>query len=134
MTSMFTPDTEWLTLEWHQATVAAGRLCMQRCSDCGRWRHPPRRYCAECFSSESSFVAVAGSGTVESYAVSYRSLDPAWQERAPYATLVVELDEGPRVLAATELQPSEVAIGRRVDLRIDARSDDFAVLWADPAT
>ncbi|HEX3566194.1 MAG TPA: OB-fold domain-containing protein [Acidimicrobiales bacterium] len=75
-------------------------------------------------------MPVAGSGTVASYTVSHRSLDPAWQERAPYTTLVVELDEGPRVLAATDLQPSEVAIGKRVDVRIEARSDDFALLWA----
>ena len=130
MTNTFTPATEWLTLEWHRASVEAGQLCLQRCTHCGRWRHPPRRYCAGCFSPASSFVPVAGSGTVASYTVSHRSLDPAWQERTPYTTLVVELDEGPRVLAATDLQPSEVAIGKRVDVRIEARSDDFALLWA----
>lgn len=130
MTGAYLPTPEWLTLEWHHATIQAGRLCIQRCGGCGRWRHPPRRFCPACFSGTSSFAPVAGVGTVVSYAISHRSLDPEWQAVAPFVTLVVELDEGPRVLATSRLDTTEASIGWRVGLVIEARSADFAQVHA----
>lgn len=134
MTGTYTPKPEWLALEWHRASICAGALCIQRCGACGRWRHPPRRYCPGCQSPQARFEPVAGTGAVVSFTVSHRSLDPGWQQRAPYATVVVELDEGPRVLAATDLEPTEVGIGQRVRVRVEARSEDFALVWADDNT
>ncbi|MEQ9162667.1 MAG: OB-fold domain-containing protein, partial [Ilumatobacter fluminis] len=87
---------------------------------------------AGCFSDAFAFRPIAGNGSVRSLAVSHRSLDPGWNERAPYAVLLVELDEGPSVLAATDLEPAEIEIGQTVDLSIDRRSDDFVLVWANP--
>lgn len=128
----YTPVPEWIILDWHHACIEAGTLCIQQCDDCGRWRHPPRRCCPGCFSDAFAFRPIAGSGSVRSLAVSHRSLDPGWNERAPYAVLLVELDEGPSVLAATDLDPAEIEIGQAVDLSIDRRSDDFVLVWANP--
>jgi uncharacterized OB-fold protein len=133
MTGTFTPRPEWLNLDREHATIEAGALCIQRCAACGRWQHPPRRYCAGCHSLATGFEPVAGTATVASFSVSHRSLDPGWQDRAPFVTLVLELDEGPRVLAATDLRLDEVAIGDRARIRIEQRSDDFTLLWAEPA-
>lgn len=130
MTGAFLPTPEWLTLEWHHATLAAEQLCIQRCGPCGRWRHPPRRRCAACFSDDATFEPVVGTGVVHTYAVSHRSLDPEWQSLVPFATLVVELAEGPRVLAATELDPASVAIGLPVAIDVVRGTDDVAQLWA----
>jgi uncharacterized protein len=133
-TSTYVPQPEWLNLEWHQASIAAGALCVQRCVSCGRWRQPPRRFCAACASDEARFEPVAGRGRVVSFAVSHRSLDPGWADAVPFATLVVELEEGPRVVAATSITPAEVAIGLGVQLRLEPQGDDFALVWADPDT
>jgi uncharacterized protein len=43
-----------LNLEFFQAIVTSGRLCLQQCSNCGNRSHPPRMYCSRCFSGESS--------------------------------------------------------------------------------
>lgn len=126
----YVPKPEWLNLEWHHATLAAGSLCIQRCTACGRWRHPPRRFCPACSSASADFAVVSGTGVVISYAISHRSLDPAWQERAPFPTLVVELQEGPRVLAATDLAPAAVSLGLPVVLTIEPLSGDFAMVHA----
>jgi uncharacterized OB-fold protein len=131
-TRTYVPTSEWLTLDWHHACIAAGCLCIQHCTRCGRWRHPPRRCCPDCFSDSYEFRPVAGTGSIRSLAVSHRSLDPGWHDLAPYAVLLVELAEGPSVLAAAEEQPSRLALGRAVDLTIDPRSDDFVLLWANP--
>ena len=73
-------------------------------------------------------------GTVLSKAVSHRSLDQGWQDQTPYATLLVELDEGPRRLAATATQTDHIGTGDQVTIRIDPRGDDFVLVWADPVT
>lgn len=134
MSGTYVPKLEWLVLDWHRACLEVGALALQRCDACGRWRHPPRRFCAECGSSASSFEPVEGTGTVLSLAVSHRSLDPGWQAEVPYATLVVQLVEGPRVLAATKASPGEVGIGAEVRCSVERRSDDFVLVWAEPAT
>jgi hypothetical protein len=131
-TRTYVPTPEWLTLDWHHACIAAGWLCIQQCARCGRWRHPPRRCCPDCFSDASEFRPVVGTGSIRSLAVSHRSLDPGWHERAPYAVLLVELTEGPSVLAATDEESSRLTIGQTVELTIDRRSDDFVLLWANP--
>jgi hypothetical protein len=134
VTGTFTPRPEWLALDWHHACLEAGMLTIQRCGGCGEWRHPPRRFCARCASPEASFEPVRGTGVVRSLAVSHRSMDPGWQAEVTFATLVVELEEGPRVLAATHARPDEVPIGTEVTCTIEARSEDFALLWAEPTT
>ncbi|HEX5366889.1 MAG TPA: OB-fold domain-containing protein [Acidimicrobiales bacterium] len=131
MTGTFLPTTEWLVHDWYRACIDTGALCIQRCASCGTWRHPPRRFCARCASDDARFEPVSGTGTIFSLAVSHRSLDPSWQELVPFPTLVVELDEGPRVLTATHAAPADVAIGDRVTVSVEPRSDDFAMLWGE---
>jgi uncharacterized OB-fold protein len=131
-TGTYVPQPEWLNLDWHRASLASGVLCVQRCTACGRWRQPPRRFCAGCTSDEARFEPVCGRGRVLSISVSHRSLDPGWAESLPFATLVVDLEEGPRVVAATTLIPTQVTIGLPVQVRIEPRGDDFALVWADP--
>ena len=134
MSGTFTPRPEWLALDWQRACLEAGTLTIQRCGACGAWRHPPRRFCPHCYSPDARFEPVAGTGVVRSLAVSHRSMDPGWQAEVPFATLVVELDEGPRVLAATHAGPDDVPIGTAVACAIEPRSEDFALLWAEPTT
>lgn len=133
MTGIYKPQLEWLNLDWHQAMISAGCVCVQRCDDCGRWRVPPRRYCPNCASAAATFVVVSGCGHVASYSISHRSLDPGWAEVTPFVTLVVELDEGPRVLAATTLSPEKVTMGMSVVTRVEEAGPDFVRLWAEPS-
>jgi uncharacterized OB-fold protein len=76
---------------------------------------------------------VDGLGAVISLAVSHRALDPGWAAEVPFATLVVELDEGTRLLTATTIAPGQVSIGDRVHCTIEIRSDDFVLVWAEAA-
>lgn len=135
MSGSYTPRSEWLAHDWFLACIAAAGLCIQRCGECGTWRHPPRRFCPSCSSDDAAFEPVSGTGRVVSFVVSHRSLDPGWNDETPYVTLVVELDEGPRVLAASSHQPDDVAAGQIVAITVEPRGEDFALLWgtADPA-
>jgi uncharacterized OB-fold protein len=129
------PKPDELDLDFYQAVAKAGALCLQRCSECGSFTHPPRYYCPKCSSGAFSFAPVSGRGTVYSYTVSHMSVEPAWQPHLPFVTLVVELEEGPRIVAsARNLAVQEVRLGMPVRLTTERKSDDFAIFWAEPAS
>ena len=52
-----------LNLELFQQIVATGQMCVQKCDNCSSYSHPPRMYCARCFSDNYSYARVSGSGT-----------------------------------------------------------------------
>ena len=129
----YVPTPEGLNLDFHRRAVETGRLHLQRCAVCGRYRHPPRWYCAACGSPEWELAPSDERGSIYSYTVTHMSFDPAWAAEAPFATLVVELDEGPRVVAAARgIAPGAVAIGRRVQVVVEPRGEEFSFLWAEP--
>jgi uncharacterized protein len=128
------PQPEELDREFYRATVAAGGLCIQHCSQCGTWTHPARYYCPNCSAGEFSFDKVSGRARIYSYTVSHATAEAAWKDLVPYITLVAELDEGPRIVAAAHgFKPDTVMIGQPVRIFTENRAEDFAFFWAQPA-
>ena len=76
-----------------------GELRFQRCSQCQRWRHVPREICAHCGSFEWSWQRSGGHGRVFSWTEVVRALHPAFGGATPYAPVIVEMDEGVRLLS-----------------------------------
>ena len=105
-----------------------GELRVQRCVACGTLRHPPRPMCAECQSLEVEWVPLSGAGAVYSYIVSHQAIHPALVDKVPFATVTVELDEGPRMVSnLVDVPPDEISIGLRVELS-PQRLDDAITL------
>jgi uncharacterized OB-fold protein len=128
------PQPEELDREFYRATVAAGALCIQHCRQCGTWTHPARYYCPNCSSGEFSFDKVSGRASIYSYTVSYASAESAWKDLVPYITIVAELAEGPRIVAAAQgFTPDAVTIGEPLDIVTENRTEDFAFFLAQPA-
>lgn len=118
--------------EFQAANVAAGRLCLQQCDSCSRMQHPPRDRCANCGSSDYSFPAVSGRGTCHTFATSYRTTDRGWTDAVPYTTVVIELTEGPRVIAAWRGDVHDRPnIGGSVQIQVEPLDGAFAFLWAE---
>lgn len=94
--------------------VDAGELRVQRCEGCGVLRQPPQPLCDRCGSTEQGFVVSSGRGTVYSHVTHHYPPLPGVQ--LPHTVLLVELEEGVRVVS--ELAPGEdpaaVAIGAPV--------------------
>jgi uncharacterized OB-fold protein len=130
----YIPKPDDLDLEFYKAIVAAGALCMQHCCDCGAWTHPARYFCPSCTSPNFSFDPVSGRATVHSYTVSHYTAEAAWKELVPYVTIVAELAEGPRVVAAArDISPQAVEIGQPIRITIETKTPEFAFFWAEPA-
>ena len=106
-----------------------GRLTMRRCSGCGLLRYPPGPACPWCNSLESEWADVSGEGAIYSYEIVAQAIQPGFRDWAPYAVVLVELDEqrgvpGPNEalrlianLVTPDFRPEpegNIAIGRRV--------------------
>jgi hypothetical protein len=70
-------------------------LAMQRCDDCGRWRHPPEATCPACLGEHASWHPLSGEGTVYSLVRMERAFVPAARDRVPYTAVVVLPNEVP---------------------------------------
>jgi uncharacterized protein len=88
---VITPETQPF---WDAAQNEELRI--QRCNSCEQYYFYPRPFCPACFSSDVSWVRVSGRASLVSYVINHRPM-PGWEDDAPYAIAVVELDEGPRM-------------------------------------
>jgi uncharacterized OB-fold protein len=108
-------------------TAAADRrLVVQRCSNCHRFRHPPRPMCPYCQSLEHDWVDAIGTGTVYSYSVLHHPQNPAFDY--PILTALVDIDEGVRLVTnLVQVAPADVTIGMPVEVTFEATVNGAAV-------
>jgi uncharacterized protein len=107
------PDVDEALTAPFWAAAREHRLVVQRCDQCGALRWPPLPGCPECLSRRTTWVDVATTGTLWSYAVYHRALSAFFPD-VPYTVAVVDLDAGPRMTARLVGSRGDVAIGARV--------------------
>ena len=76
--------------------VQRHELLLQRCARCHTLRHPPVPMCGSCHSLEWDTQPAVGRGTVHSWIVSHHPTEP---DAEPRIVILVELEEGPRVVS-----------------------------------
>lgn len=104
---------------WFDA-AADGHLVYQRCADCGVVPSYPRSICPSCWSSDLRQETSSGRGVVHSFTVQYRAGAPGFEAEVPYTVVLVDLDEGPRVLAdLVDIDVAAVRIGLDVEAFVD---------------
>ncbi len=114
------------------AFCARGELHLQRCDACGAFRHPPRHRCAHCGSAEARWEPASGRGRVFTWTITHRAVDPAFTP--PYAVVVVELEEGPRLVGSLRgLEPERLALDLPMVVEIEPVSDSVGLIWFRPA-
>ncbi|CAM3344920.1 OB-fold domain-containing protein [Nocardioides dubius] len=82
---------------WFFDAAAAGRLEIQRCSDCQTLRHPPGPACPVCRSFAWDTVVSSRRGTVHAWTVLHHPKDDAFDY--PLGVALVDLAEGTRFVA-----------------------------------
>lgn len=102
---------------------AAGRheLVMPRCRRCDRLFFYPREVCPVCLAREIDWLQVSGRGHLYSFTVIHQPANPAFREDAPYIYALVQLNEGPRMIANLVDCPPDEA---RIDMPVVAVFDD----------
>ena len=111
----------------------AGELRIQRCSDCGLFRHLPTPMCPECSSLDYEWTTVSGRGFVYSYVLVRHPVHPAIREKeqTPYNVCVIELEEqaGLRICSnVLDVAPEDISIDMPVQATFVPASDDPSVV------
>jgi len=120
------PDDDLVAEFW--AHCAREELRFQRCSACATWRHLPRLRCARCGSPDFAWERSSGRGRVYSWTITHQAPLRAFASRTPYAVLVVELEEGVRMVAGlAEASPGELRLDLPVELVFERVSADAAL-------
>jgi uncharacterized OB-fold protein/acyl dehydratase len=115
------PDTAFF---WEG--VQEGELRVQRCAECGELRHPPGPMCPHCHSTKRDHVAARGRGVVHSYVVHHHPPVPGL--RPPYAVVLVELDEGVRMVGnLLGCPPEDACVGMPVELEFQWMDDELTL-------
>jgi len=109
---------------WWWEGVDAGHLLIQKCSECGVLRHPPRPMCHECLSTKWEHVESSGQGTVNSWVVLHHPPIPGYE--LPVAIAVIDLEEGTRIVANVVDCPfDEIAVDMRVECSIEEIEEGY---------
>lgn len=138
--SFILPDLEDEDAKPFWEGTARGELLMQKCSDCGRMRIPPRPMCPHCRSLANEWARLSGKGRVWSFVVPHPPLLPAYAAFAPYNVIAVELDEDPQLRlvgnlvtsaggAINEIDPRAIEIGEPVRVVFAKVEDVYLPRW-----
>lgn len=110
------------------AAAARHELVVQRCSACGTLRFPARPLCTACLATESEWVPVSGDGEVFSFNVMHQVYHPGFAAEVPYAVVVVQLAEGPKLISnLVGVAPHAIRIGMPVRVVFEAISDEVTL-------
>ena len=104
------------------------QLVAQRCRGCGAYRFPARDICSRCLSREAEWVPVSGRGTIFSFAVMHQVYHPGFAAEVPYAVVVIELDEGARLVSnLVDCAPADIRAGMPVEVVFDDVASDVSL-------
>ena len=104
--------------EVYRRYLESGRLGFQRCAGCEAAVFYPRVLCPVCGSSDLAWETSSGRGVVYATTAVYR------REDDPYNVVLVDVEEGFRMMSRVEGVPAEeVEVGARVTLRLDLTDD-----------
>jgi uncharacterized protein len=82
---------------WEGCT--AGELRYQRCGSCAALQSYPRQSCLHCGAADLEWKVALGTGTVYALTTVARAPSDEFRALAPYVIVLVELDEGLRMMA-----------------------------------
>ncbi|MEN6616880.1 MAG: Zn-ribbon domain-containing OB-fold protein, partial [Syntrophorhabdus sp.] len=97
----------------------AHEFLLRKCRACGQYHFYPRDFCPSCFSFDVEWVKSSGRGTV--YSVTICHVPAAgFKDVAPYNLVLVELEEGPRMMSNIVGCPNDdIKIGMPVEVVFD---------------
>jgi uncharacterized protein len=121
------------TNEGFWRAAAAGRLDVQRCTECGAHRHPPIEGCYRCRSLQWDWDTLPGTGHVFTYTWVVEPVHPLLAAPvAPYNVAVVEVDgtahEPVRLVTnVVDAGAETLRVGAAVTLACDRLTDEVGL-------
>jgi uncharacterized protein len=105
-----------------------GKLCIQKCCDCGVWHHIPRERCADCGSFDLDWAQCSGRGTLFSWTETNTPPLPSLQDDVPFIVALIELEEGPRVVCRlVGVANDDLEVGQAFQAKMELLNPEFAL-------
>lgn len=111
------------------SALADGNLTYGFCLACSTSHFYPRTLCPNCHSDDIESRVGSGRGTVYSFTTQYRAGNPALEDQVPYTIVMVDLDEGYRMMAdLVGSEPEVISIGLPVVAEIEHPDNEHPVV------
>ncbi len=101
-------------------TAGQPGLAYQRCSACAEIWYFKRTFCPHCGDGHPEDLQASGQGTVQAHTEVTRAPTDEWRAHAPYTIVLVDADEGFRLMAHGD---ASLTIGDRVRARFVSRAE-----------
>jgi len=117
-----TPNVSGTSAQYWKA-AGEDRLVLPYCTACAAYQWPVRAACARC-GAPLAWRDASGRGTLVTWSIVNRAVNPELKDAAPCVVAFVELDEGVRVFTnIVEVAPEALRAGLRVCARFEAALD-----------
>ena len=117
------------------AGVAAGELRYRRCKSCGAAIFFPRSICPKCGAPDPVWAVSSGTGIVYAFTTVHRA-PHAFADRVPYTIVLVDLEEGFRMMGgviANGRGDDDISVGDRVIVTFKDGPEGRPVPYFEPA-
>jgi uncharacterized OB-fold protein len=112
-------------------------LLLPHCTACDAPFFYPRTLCPRCGSRDLEWAVASGAGTLHSFCVHYQSSEQGLSDAVPFATALVDLEEGPRLMAflvGVPDDPELIESGRRLTVEFHDVADGHTVVAFRPSS
>lgn len=117
-----TPNPGGASAEYWKA-ARDDRLVLSYCTACAAYQWPVRAACSHC-GAPLAWRDASGRGTLITWSVVNRAVNPELKDDAPYVVAFVQLEEGVRVFTnVVETKPDALRAGLRVRARFEPALD-----------
>lgn len=98
------------------AAAARGELRVPLCGGCGRYVWYPAPVCPRCGRDDPVWTPVSGRGRLFSWVVVHRAFLPAFEDKVPFVTALVALeeDDAVRIVSYLDADPATLRAGQPV--------------------
>ena len=110
-------------------------LWIQKCVDCDTAFFYPRMICPDCLEDTIEWFKTSGKGFLYTYMINHRP-PPGFEDEAPYAIAIVQLDEGPRMMTnivGIESTPENLVLDMPLEVVFEDIVDDMSLPKWRPA-
>lgn len=102
------------------------KLTFQSCSSCGVQRNPAGPSCPSCGGIEFTWSESRGTGAVLSWVTFHQKYYPEYDLEVPYDVVLVQLDDGPRMIAGF-FGAGQPTVQERVRIKFVERDATFTL-------
>lgn len=122
-------DRDWNLFAPFWKATKEGKLIVQECTETKKKVWPPRFISPFAPGAKLEWVPINTKGKVYTFNVVYRGFLPYFEEKVPFAMVVVELEDGVRMLGhAVGIDPEEVKIGMEMEAVFEKVNDKITLV------